>query len=258
MEQPLTPPGDRDVIICGAPRTGTSLASAVLHAPPRSVVVMEPWDGLRMPPVQLFSSLREELRKTGGLSRGKLDLAAQAVDGEVRWIREGTSRTPVVADDDAVLSVKWPTFWQYLPMLPTTRFIVCLREPAEVVASFEQAGGRLRMGLDYDVAFNRAMNDHVMRYSDDHAIRRLEMFDYIHERIAPFLARGNVYVLRYERWFLDPDVVLDELSAFIGEDVTRTPVKLRRGNVRDAEESARVRAMSRSAASIGYAAGSNA
>ena len=49
LEVPLAPPGRDDFIICGCPRTGTTLLAAVLFQPPRMVTCMEPWDGMRPP-----------------------------------------------------------------------------------------------------------------------------------------------------------------------------------------------------------------
>src|SRR5919109_1001972 len=65
LERPVASPGPRDFVICGSPRTGTSLAAAALHQPPASLTVMEPWDGMRLPIAPLFASLRDEIDRTG-------------------------------------------------------------------------------------------------------------------------------------------------------------------------------------------------
>ena len=95
MRHPVPEPTARDFIICGAPRSGTSLLAAVLYQPPRVVTVMEPWDGMRLPPADLFASVREEIVQTGWLQKGRLDVEALRSRGEVRWGRDGEFPHPV-------------------------------------------------------------------------------------------------------------------------------------------------------------------
>lgn len=228
LPRPLETPGPRDFIICGSARTGTSLLSAALFTPPRIVTVMEPWDGMRRAPAELFASLRGEIARTGYLSRGRLDLGALSEEGRVRWTRDGGSVAPIVVDDDYLLGVKWPVFWRYLELLPDTKFLVCLRDPTEVVNSFAQAGGRVAVGLHYDIAFNREMNRSLEAATSDAALRRVLLFDYIHERIIPHLNRPNVLAVRYERWFSDPRGLLDEIGSFLGEPLGDSPAIVRR------------------------------
>jgi hypothetical protein len=87
LARPVSPPSRGDFILCGSPRSGTTLAAAMLFRPPRVVTVMEPWDGLRSPPAELFASLRAEIAQTGRLCRGKLDVEALAAEDAVRWWR---------------------------------------------------------------------------------------------------------------------------------------------------------------------------
>jgi hypothetical protein len=255
LARPVPEPTDRDFIICGCPRTGTSLLNAVLHQPPRSLTVMEPWDGMRLPPAELFRSLREEIDRTGRLGRGKLDARALSVDGQVRWRREGAEPIPVETVDGYLLGIKWPGFWRYLELLPTTRFLVCLRHPVEVIASFKRVGGRLAQGLEYDIAFNAKMNEEV-KWTKDVTLRRIEFFDYVHERILPHLSRSNVLPVRYERWFTEPHQVLEEISRFLGEDLRDTRAVIREPEHRndlDARDLAFIRERCRTATALGYA-----
>ena len=228
LERPVDPPGEQDFVICGSPRSGTALLVAMLFQPPSVVTVMEPWDALRLPPRELFESLRTEIASTGRLTRGRLDLAALESTGDVVWCRDGELPHPVVTAPDFLLGIKLPAFWRYLDLLPDTRFLVCLRHPAEVVDSYARTGGRLRLGLDYDVPFNRAMNTHLEAVTPDLAERRVRMYDYIHERVLPHLDRPNVLAVRYERWFEDPDGQLRDIEAFLGLGLSRSHVALRR------------------------------
>ena len=138
----------------------------MLFQPPRVVTVMEPWDGMRLPPDELFASLRREVA-TGRLRRGRLDLSALEHDGAVVWCRDGQREHRVDAAPDHLLGVKWPAFWRYLELLPATRFLVCLRDPAATVHSFALVGGRLSEGLDYETPFNRRMNEALTTATPD-------------------------------------------------------------------------------------------
>lgn len=255
LPRPLEEPPEGDFIICGSPRTGTTLLCAMLFQPPEVITVMEPWDGMRLSPAALFRSLRDEIERTGRLSRGRLDVGALQEGGAVRWCREGTSVPRVAMTPDAVLGVKWPGYWRYLELLPRTRFLVCLRDPVEVITSFRLAGGRVREGLQYDTAFNRDLNRALTAATDDPAVRRVLLFDYVHERILPFLSRPNVLVVRYERWFDDRHRLLDEIAAFLGVDLDPGPVRLQEPRSRspsDPRELSLIRRYCRTAAALGY------
>lgn len=222
----LERPSHDDVILCGVPRSGTTLLAAVLFQPPNIVSVVEPWDGLRMPPALLFSSLRSEIESTGRLTRGRLDTAAILDSGRVAWTRDGGAPFDLSVGDDYILAIKWPAFWRYLDLLDQTRFLVCVRHPSEVVASFEKTGGRLAQGLDYDVPFNAQMNKALAGAANAHSIRRYLLYEYIASRIVPHISRENVFVVHYERWFGDRDRLENELSDFLGVDVAGSPVAI--------------------------------
>jgi hypothetical protein len=206
-------PGPNDFIICGSSRSGTSLLCAALYQPPTCVTVMEPWDAMRFPPAELFQSLRGEIEE-GFVTRGRLDVEGLA-DGSVHWGRDGDFPHHVEVNAGYLLGIKFPAFWRYLEYLPATRFLVCLRHPIEVISSFKDAGGRLAHGLDYDVAFNRSMNEELRGATDDDALRRVLMYEYVNSRLAPHLERPNVFAVRYERWFSDRDGLMREIAEFL-------------------------------------------
>lgn len=254
LPRPVTPPGPRDFIICGPSRSGTTLLCAALHQPPGVVTVMEPWDGMRLPPAELFASLRREIAETGQLTRGKLDLDALVRDRMVRWQREGAAAVPVPVEEDYLLGVKWPVYWRYLELLPETRFLVCVRHPFEVVASFRASGGRLPQGLDYDTAFNRRMNRELRGATPDATLRRVLLYDYVVSRLLPHLDRPGVLVVRYERWFQEPDELMDEVEHLLGVPLRRDAVEIRPPDAPSltAEERRVVAENCRTAAALGY------
>jgi hypothetical protein len=252
---PLEAPGPNDFLICGSPRTGTSLLCAALFQPPRCITVMEPWDGMRLSPADLFRSLREEMEETGHLRRGKLDVTTLHRDGGVRWCTEGACVVPVRCPDDCLVGIKWPAFWRYLELLPAMKFVVCLRHPFEVVASYRKAGGSLAEGFDYDIPFNRAMNAELRASTADEAIRRIRLYDFINARMLPFLERPNVLAVRYERWFTEPEAVLGELGEFLGTDLrgNRARIQPPRQEDQPREEIQLIRAHCTTAEQLGYA-----
>ena len=255
LPDPLEAPGPNDFFICGSPRTGTSLLCAALFQPPRCITVMEPWDGMRLAPARLFRSLRKEMEETGQLRRGKLDVTTLNRDGGVRWCTEGVCSAPVRCPEDCLVGVKWPAFWRYLELLSATKFIVCLRHPFEVIASYRKAGGSLAEGFDYDIPFNRAMNAELRAGTRDGAIRRIRLYDYINARVLPFLKRPNVLAVRYERWFTEPEAVLEELGDFLGADLRGNRARIQpprqEGQLR--EEIQLIRAHCTTAERLGYA-----
>lgn len=227
LPRPVPEPSDRDFIICGAPRSGTTLLTAMLFQPPRVVTVMEPWSGMRLPPRELFSSIRKEIDETGRLCQGKLDVTELEARGEVRWAEEGAASYEIKAEPDYLLGIKWPAFWRYIELLPTTRFLVCIRDPKEVVSSLKRTGGRLGLGLDYDVAFDRRVNAELKKATRNLALRRVLLYMKINAHLLPHLGRSNVMAVRYERWFAEPDALMSEISRFLGTPLHRGHVKIR-------------------------------
>lgn len=226
LDEPMDEPRATDFIICGCPRSGTSLLAASLFQPPGSVVAMEPWDGLRMKPAALFESLRSEIMEEGALLRGRLDVTALNREGKVAWVRDGEEPVPLSLDPGFRLGVKWPAFWRYLDLLPNTQFLVCIRDPVEVMTSMGVTGGRLADGYDYDVAFNQDMNDHLRTATDDPLVRRALLYEYVNSRILSHVDKPNVMVVRYERWQKDPTGLLSEVAGFLGLESLEPVVRL--------------------------------
>lgn len=226
LETPLEAPGEHDFVICGSPRTGTTLLAAMLFQPPTCITVMEPWEGLQTPPAQLFSHLHAEIA-TGMLASGKLDVEALRTAGTVVWSAEGAVPARVSSHSDTLVGVKWPGFWRYLDLLPDTKFLVCVRDPVAVIASYRKAGGRLAEGLEYDVALHRSMNLELQAATDDPVERQVLLHDYVTARILPHLGRPNVRAIRYERWFSDPEGLLREVGDFLGASLDAPLAQIR-------------------------------
>ena len=254
LRQPIDSPSIHDSIICGASRTGTTLLAAQLFQPPACLSVVEPWDGMRLPPAELFEAVRTDITDTGRLRSGRLDVDALTRNGKVEWCRDGERPIGVDLHDEYHLTIKWPAFWRYLDHLPTTKFLVCVRHPVEVIASFRRVGGRLAEGLDYDTAFNAKMNTELLAATSDVALRRVLLYEYINRRMMPFLDRANVFAVRYERWFEDPQRLMSEIGEFLGTAFPSLPVPIepRTTSSLPPDELDMIRAFAPSAKGLGY------
>lgn len=191
----------------------------------------------------------------GGLGSGRLDLEALGEDGIVRWADAPNSIEKISVSPGFQLGVKWPTFWQYLGLLEETRFLVCVRHPFEVVASYKRKGGRLGLGLDYEVKFNRKMNAELSKATGDPARRRVLFCEYVMERMLPHVGGTNVLVVHYERWFGDSRGLLSDLSSFLGREIEGPNTEIRRSLPPDnlsAHEIRLIRQICKSAEAFGY------
>ena len=255
LPRPVEPPQASDFIICGCSRTGTSLLSAALFQPPEIITVMEPWDGMRLPPAALFRKLREDIGATGMVCYGRLDIGALYREGAVKWCRDGEKPHAVSVGGPFAVGVKWPAFWRYLEQLPQTKFLVCVRDPLEVIASFEGAGGRLAQGLNYDIAFNQRMNRELTAATTDLFERRVLLYDYVNLRLLPFLTKPNVLVVRYERWFEDQESLIADIARFLDVSLSYDRVAIRRPQKKirlTKQQIERIRQSCRSATPLGY------
>jgi len=226
--------------------------TAALFQPPSIVTVMEPWDGLRLKPSELFTSIRQEA-ESGNLRRGRLRIDLLRENGEVRWQPDGAQVFDVSANSESLIGVKWPTYWQLLGRAPAVKFVVCVRDPAEVVRSFEQQGGRLAQGLDYAVAFNADVNNSLQDRFRSEENRRIGFYDTVNEHVLRHRDDPDVFVAHYERWFVDRSGLLSDLSSFLGVDVTEIPVKIRPpASAPDGKAADQIRARSTTAKELGY------
>lgn len=214
-----------DFVICGAPRTGTTFLCAALFQPPRVLTVMQPWNGLRVSPGDLFRELRDEIDRTKTVNVGRLDLERLATRREISVVAEGSRAFPVETRERYLLGVKWPVFYRYLQHLPDVKFLVCVRDPVDTIRSYELSTANpglraLAQGYGNRNGLNAEMNRHLKRVTDDPSVRRVELFDYHYERIIPHLDSPNVYLVRHERWFTEPARLLTEIGEFLGVALT--------------------------------------
>jgi len=219
---------------------------------------MEPWLGLVLPPAELFREVRRRLGEEGTVG-GRIDLDLLRAEGSTAWVEDRARTVKPRPDADSVLvGIKWPSYWQLLPLLPDTLFLVCVRHPHEVVSSMVRARGALRDGLDHEVPFNAEVNAELRRATRWRAERRALLYERIVRGVLPHLDRPNVLLVRYEHWFEDSAGLLDEVGSFLGEDVSQPQVRI--GAPPDRPRLSRhdrkaLAALCPSAREIGYAVG---
>ena len=209
---------------------------------------------MRMAPAELFSQLREEVELHGRLETGTLDLPALRRDGSIRRVPEGDGAADVAVGDGWSLGVKWPAYVQLIERMPGTRFIVCLRHPLDTIASFKLVGGSVKAGMDYNIPFNRAMNDQLRSVGTE-ATRRVALYEYVHTLIRPHLDRANVLAVRYEDWFTDPTALWSRIEAFLERPLNPPTPRIRHVDRRDiltAEDRRLIAEQCKSASWLGY------
>jgi hypothetical protein len=195
------------------------MLSAALFQPPKIITYNEPWEGMRLAPKPLFEFFRREI-EAGTVASGRLDIPRLMEHGDVHWTLDGEIPFPVSVDEDYLVGVKWPTFWQYLPLLHDTKFLVTVRHPFETISSYKKKGGAVLDGLDYPVAFNRELNETLSAMTSDPALRRVLLYEHINQEILRTVGEANALVIKYDRWFDDVEGLRVEISDFLDVDVS--------------------------------------
>ena len=96
-------------------------------------------------------------------------------------------------------------------------------------------GGRLRRGLEYECAFYADLNGRLLRSTSEDAERRALLLEESLSAIMSSMDRPNVHVLRYERWFEDPDTVVSELGKFLEVDLAPGTIEITQPRSREVD-----------------------
>jgi hypothetical protein len=221
IDMPTASP--RDFVMTGAPRSGTTYLSAVLHDPPRVVTLSDPggvWKrfyrerGVSEAILDVFADFRRRIAAgepvpvldgTDGMrGRGRVDT----------WNQKKVERAIEVSPDFA-LGMKNPeVFLAHLPIFLEAglRCLVCVRHPVAVISSWvarRKRRGKPAKGFsDGDAVTFRAPGH-------DAVARRIALHNHFCEQIAAVRGHPSVLLVRYGDWFERP-ALLDELCAFVG------------------------------------------
>ena len=214
LPRPLAEPGPRDFII--GVRTGTALLTAALYQPPAVVTVMEPWDTMRLPPAELFRSLRAELA-AGILRRGRLDIDALLGPARSFWCSDGACPSEVATTDTTLLGVKFPAFWQYLDLLPNTKFLVSGARTCCYGPLLRAGRGAARTAVWTTGSLQPAPEPVAAGALRHRRCSPSRSVDTINLKVLEHADRANVHLVRYENWGADEAAQMHEISRFLAD-----------------------------------------
>jgi Sulfotransferase family len=210
--------GERPIFLVGCPRSGTTLLTTMLHAHPR----------LAFPPETRFLLPTYEQRASYGdlsVRANRIKLAKAITARPTRFGDLGLDRDTVVtaiADGPptlgSALGIVWrefarsrgkarwgekrPAYWRHMAVVarlfPDAQFVHLMRDPRACVASLQRVSWA-EGGVE-DAAAVWVLAERELR------------------RFARRLDRPSYHALRYEDLIADPERVLGELCAFLGED----------------------------------------
>ncbi len=212
---------DRTYVITGVPRSGTTYLSALLHRPPTSITISDP-----------FGAWRRHYAKHGAGPEVLSEIEAwrRRIEAEeaVPLLPEPTlGETPVRVDTWSLakemrsvrvmpgffLGMKNPEI--FLGMLPVfldagLKVVVSMRDPVAVVNSWVHAAP--------DRARNLVQGRCDLFVSDlsDPAEQRAELYQYLMGLLAPHIADPRVCIIRHEAWYDDGLAQLARVTNFLG------------------------------------------
>jgi hypothetical protein len=218
MSHPSTP----ELIITGIPRSGTSFLCSVLHRFDNCVILNEP-GGLAKTlegasPPQGVPVLLRERREDVLAGRPILN---KIIDGQLitdtALVDQTQSYLPTVSSADFVIGAKFTLpFLCRLPALkavmPEARFVVCMRNPLDTIASWKGSFPHLRDALigplniggprDPRLDENQRQELREIAGLKDVAIRRAEWWRFLGQ--LALRSRDSVILVRYEEMVLNP------------------------------------------------------
>lgn len=272
---PAAPPAE--LVITGIPRSGTSYVCSLLHDYDNCVVVNEPqavFRSLREEPVpwgvgRLYRDLRAAVAQ-GDPIENKLDGGRVVEDTAGSDVR--TLYVPEVTDTDFVLGTKNTLAYlaRLRPLrraLPNARFVACVRNPFDTIASWKRSFAHLRDAAVHSIPVGSdddpMLSDHQRRQLrgigslDGAAERRAAWWRYLAEAI---LAEADwLTIVRYEQLVGDPtgvvESILDGLPAGSCRTSSAVPApRPRYSHLLDIDDVRAVRALcGQSAAELGVA-----
>lgn len=210
-------PRDRVFLLTGLPRSGTTYLAAVLHDPPRVVCQSEAkgawkraWrDGAGTDEMlAILDGLRSAVREGRPVPTFE-GTAGYEGDGRVDTWNQEKIWKPIEAGPDLRFGAKNPEiFLDWLPRWRSLGFrvVVTVRHPVAVINSWlSQRRRRLEAGKAVEGGFGNGDATTFSADSDDPLDRCIALHEHLSRRIVEHRDDDGVLLVRYDRWFSDPD-----------------------------------------------------
>ena len=211
---------NRTYVISGVPRSGTTYISALLHRPPTSITISDPFGAWRRHYArhgagpEVLSEIEAWRRRIE--SEEVVPLLPEPALGETpvrvdTWSLTKEMRS-VHTTPGFFLGMKNPEI--FLGMLPVfldagLKVVVSVRDPVAVVNSWVHAApDRARDCVQGRCAL--FTSDHA-----DPASRRVELYQYLTGLIAPHVGDPRVCIVRHEAWYDDGLAQLARVTNFL-------------------------------------------
>lgn len=262
---------DKNIIITGIPRSGTSYLCKLLNSIENIVVINEPQEIMYFGANEMFR-LRAYFNKLRfNIIRGK-EITNKIENGviiEDTAIKDERNLFRYkVFDEDFVLAIKNPlVFLTMLPhlkkIMPKSKIVVCIRNPIDTIASWKKSFPHLA-----DVIFEQfpkiffAENMITEQQSklieeinaiDDFEKKRALLWNYLAEIIVA--NRENIILVQYEKFIVNPNAELKRLFSFFPDlkfDFPVSELRSYRKEMSDGEISKINKICSNLAAKLGY------
>ncbi len=236
----LEPNAEKNLVITGLPRSGTSLLCRLLHGVDNSVVINEP--------TEVLDSLQNE-NKPFGLAcyyqnarkqiRDNKEIENKVKDGEViedtAVVDQRSMYTPNVSDANFVLGTKTPLAYLFRisdisSVMPSATIVACIRHPYDTIASWKKTFDHLR--LANVMAF--PINQNHDKWLDGQlvtALKEIDVFESVVVKrallwraLAEYLLRQShlCNVLKYEDLVEAP---AEEISKWFPKQLTERELK---------------------------------
>jgi hypothetical protein len=221
------PERDRYFVMTGLPRSGTTYLSAVLHYPPWVVTISDPdgaWKRFYAKHGKSRRIFGEFKKYRASILRGK---AVPSLEGTAGFRGEKRVDTwnqpkidqPVHVRPDFFLGMKNPVIFLHhvdLFLGAGLRCLIAVRHPVSVINSWVMS--TLKTAGEERRAPRNLANGEAMGFCSNRADpveRRIELHNYLAERILAVKDAPGVRIVRYEDWFTNA-AQLQEVCDFAG------------------------------------------
>ncbi len=221
---------DKNIIITGIPRSGTSYLCKLLNSLENSVVINEPEEIMYFNAKDMWK-LRVYLKKLRfNIYKGKRvknKIQNGIIIEDTAKIDERNFYKHEVINSDFLLSVKNPlAFLAMLPtfkkIIPQAKIVVCIRNPIDTIASWKKSFPHLsdvifeqfpKIFFDEEMITEQQKNAlKEIEITEDFEIKRALLWNYLAEIIDK--NREDIILVQYEKFIVNPNSELASLFSY--------------------------------------------